>query len=161
MRTRVVAIRHALPEDTDKYIDVDARPLSAKGKKNQQLMSQHLQKEGLIPDLILTSPILRAQQTAEIISQTFNVSYKYEKDLGNEFNGDSLLKKIPDPDKNQTIFLVGHAPTLAQFVHELVGKKVLPQGIPRSGAVVVDFVQKIEKSQGKFVKIYTPDSCGV
>ena len=76
MSTTIVIIRHAQPEDPDKYTDDSLRPLTSKGKDIQQLMSQYLKKEGFKPELILTSPLLRARQTAEILSQIFNsISY--------------------------------------------------------------------------------------
>ena len=47
MSTTIVIIRHAQPEDPDKYETDDIRPLTLKGKDTQKLMSQYLKKEDL------------------------------------------------------------------------------------------------------------------
>jgi phosphohistidine phosphatase len=155
MVTRLVAIRHAKPSG-DGYSEDSIRPLSEEGVVIQLRVAQLLKEEGISPSKILTSPLIRAQQTAKIISTVFNVPFESERALGNDFNEKTLLKRIPAPEKNQTIFLVGHTPTLGDLVNKLVGKIVLPHGLSKSSAAVLDFKESVGLGFATFVKYYEP-----
>ncbi|MCB1111050.1 MAG: histidine phosphatase family protein [Chlamydiia bacterium] len=156
MRTRIVAVRHAEPESGSGYADMDLCPLSERGKATHAQTSQHLKKHGLVPTLIYCSPILRAVQTAEIMSEVFAVPYKQEPLLGDAFNASALLGLMPQPGEDQTVILVGHAPTLTAFIHKLIGEEAVPEGICMSGSVIVDFIEPPEFGKGRFVRYYQP-----
>jgi phosphohistidine phosphatase len=98
---------------------------------------------------------LRAQETAQILSDTFGVPFKSEPALGYEFSASSLLKNIPSAPQPLTIFLVGHAPTLANFVNDLIGESAL-RGLCKSGAAVINFPNNIEFGKGKLFHYYRP-----
>lgn len=155
MSTRLVAIRHAKPL-SEGYAEDALRPLSEEGKAIQLHAAKQLKDEGIVPTIILSSPLLRAQETAQVITDVFNVPFEDEIALGNDFNQESLLKRIPSPEENQTLFLVGHAPTLGHFINALVGENVLPHGLSKSCAAVVDFKDKVGVGQAKFVSYYQP-----
>src|SRR5271168_3332024 len=63
-------IRHAWAEDRDesKYPDDALRPLTAEGQDRFARMVELLVPRGLKPQLIATSPMVRCQQTAEILA---------------------------------------------------------------------------------------------
>lgn len=146
-KTTVVLIRHAKPASAADLPDPDLAGLSDEGRATQERMSEQIQDQGLLPDLILTSPILRASETAEIIGQMTGAQVVVEPALGSAFDADALLEKIED---EKTTFLVGHAPTLADFTHYLAGKPVLHEGIAQSGAVVIAFESTPKPGKGTF-----------
>lgn len=155
MVTTIVAIRHAKPV-SEGYAEDHLRPISEEGKEAQKKLAAHLQEAGIIPNTIWTSPLLRAQQSAEILSEIFAVPYREEPALGNSFDRERILEKIPLPELNQTLFLVGHAPTLPEFVNDLVGEDALPEGLSKSAAAVVTFTDQIEFGHGYFVQVFKP-----
>lgn len=148
MVTTLVAIRHAKTVSSEGYAEDALRPLSEQGKNEQQRLANRLKEAGFQPHQILTSPLLRAVQSAEILSETFHIPLLEEEALGELFNAKRLLTLIPPPEQNQTIFLVGHAPTLAQFVNDLTQTPSLPQGLPKSGAAVVTFAERVDFGKG-------------
>ena len=157
MTTTVVLIRHAKPEDGI-YTSDFTRPISQNGVEIQEKMSLLLKEAGYIPEQILFSPYLRTRQTAEILGKIFNITPSLEQALGFFFDELALIQKIPDPEKNQTIFMVGHAPSLLRFANRLVGKSCPIYEIDRSGALILQFEDKVDFGIAKFQKYLAPEN---
>ena len=66
----LLLVRHADAGDRDpsKWLDDTLRPITDKGRKAQAKVVKVLGDLGLVPELVLTSPWLRAAQTAEIFA---------------------------------------------------------------------------------------------
>lgn len=157
MLLRIVAIRHAKPLN-EGFSDEKLRPLSQEGISIQKLVAQNLKELGIIPNSIYCSPLIRAKQTAEVVQDFFgNVPLKETEALGYHFDKEKLFSFFSEPKDNHTLFLVGHAPHLGEFINELVGEVVLPLGLCKSGVAVVDFHDKVEVGKGQFAGYYTPD----
>jgi len=156
MVTRVVAIRHAKPL-SEGYQKDSLRPLSEEGVIIQKKMTELLKALGIQPTEIFSSPLLRAQQTAQIATDLYNIPFEDEPALGNIFDPEIILQKIPPTEKNATIFLIGHAPTLGNFVNHLVGEVVLPNGMAKSSAAIVEFKGKIAYGNAQLLHYFTPD----
>lgn len=158
MLLRVVAIRHAKPK-SEGFADEKLRTLSEEGISMQRIVTQHLEALGIRPDIIFSSPLIRAMQTAQIISEHFNDTPIVTIDaLGYDFDSEKILDVLPEISKNKTAFLVGHTPTLGDMVNDLVGEVVLPAGLSKSGAAVIDFRATPEFGNGEFSGYYTPQS---
>ncbi len=158
MLLRIVAIRHAKPK-SEGYADETLRPLSEEGISIQNKMTQHLKGLAIAPHIIYSSPLIRARETAQIISSHFDDLPVISIDaLGYDFDSEQILSKMPEPVENKTVFLVGHTPTLGEFVNRLVGEIVIPTGLSKSGAAIVDFRSTPTPGTGEFVGYYTPQS---
>src|SRR6266542_1252766 len=66
-------IRHAIAVDkgTFEYSDDSQRPLMEKGKKRMRQIAKGLHALGVEFDLVLSSPYVRAKETAEILAEVF------------------------------------------------------------------------------------------
>lgn len=119
-------------------------------------MSEHLKAQGVRPSRILHSPTTRTQQTAEILGEVFGVAPVEEKALG--FMGDEaeLLKKIPDPALDETIIMVGHAPTLMHFAYLLTNRGSLNELLKSSGTLILTFDESIGFGKAKFIEYIKP-----
>ena len=64
-------LRHgiAVEPGTPGYEDDSARPLTAKGERRMRRIAEGMATLGLSYDLLLSSPYLRARQTAEFVAQ--------------------------------------------------------------------------------------------
>lgn len=151
MPTTLVAVRHGKPV-TEGYFDPDLYPLSKEGKIKQKEIVKRLKKDDVVADVIYSSPLLRAVQTAEIIAEAYDLEVNEIKAL-NEFDEDELLQLL-FLHKNKTVFFIGHAPTLAYFVNKLVGEDVLEEGLERSSAAILEFEYDIDYGKAKFIKYY-------
>lgn len=122
-------IRHATAEPK---ADSDAqRNLTAEGKEEAKLLGKGLKKLGIKPDEILTSPLNRAVQTAEIIAQVMKMGKKpvVFPQLENGHSSSELFEVIKKYDKQSSLFLVGHMPSLAEHLAEFLGVG-RPQAFP-------------------------------
>lgn len=131
MSTKLIVTRHA-DQINDGYAEDELKPLSQKGRHMQRQMAERLRSEGIQPSLILASPLLRAVQSAEILSEVLQTPFVLEPALGVDFDEDVILSRL---QPNETVLLVGHMPTLVFLVEKLVGARVLPNGIGKSGVV--------------------------
>jgi len=95
------------------------RPLSAKGENRLRTTARAMAELELSLDLILSSPFLRAKQTAEIIARHFKLHKKlvFSDDLTPEGNPRLLIQQLnrvhPEPEN---VLLVGHEPYLGRLV---------------------------------------------
>ena len=118
-------LRHGLAVDRSQpgfKKDAD-RPLTPKGKQRLWRVAEAMEDMDLEFDAILTSPLVRAAQTAEIIAEALEVSKKLSstEHLAPNGNPKLLLEHLhqlePAP---KGVLLVGHEPYLSQLIGLLV-----------------------------------------
>lgn len=136
----VVFIRHGAYK-TEGYSDDSLYPLSDEGKQSIYTLCKKLKEQNIVPELLFSSPLKRAEETSEIISESFSVSMDLLDEL-NHFNKE-VLKNLIQINAPKTIFFVGHAPTLLGFAKELC--KDLPITDLKKGAAIVLDVNEDEK----------------
>ena len=103
------------------------RPLIEKGIKRTRKFGKKLKETGVKPDLIVSSPAIRAYQTAEILADIFD--YPKDKiDINPYFyfhEEDAVLHQLMAlPDKVQTVFITGHNPIWTDLADELMQEEV-------------------------------------
>lgn len=136
---KLFIIRHAKSDWSNPNLDDFDRPLNHRGLKNAPFMGKVLKEQSISPDLILSSPALRAITTAQIIAN--EIGYKNEEISLNvdiyETDYITLLNTIKElSDKNQTVFLVGHNPGLSDLVDYLCPMNL---SMPTCAIVELDF----------------------
>lgn len=70
LTTRLYIIRHAVAEDLAEAEDDHARRLTKKGRKAFARLVRRLAESGMAIDLIATSPLVRARETAAVLAET-------------------------------------------------------------------------------------------
>src|SRR5215469_6165377 len=72
---RIYLVRHGIAVDHADRGDLpdDDRPLTAKGRRRFRRAARAFARMGETPDLLFTSPLIRAAQTAEILAGAFKV----------------------------------------------------------------------------------------
>lgn len=144
-------IRHGIAQDRQPKIQDEQRRLTKQGEQKTQKVAQRIKQLGLQFDVILTSPLVRAYQTAEILIAA-GLSSKLEESIYLAPNGNihSWLNEWLEPKnyaQNSQIALVGHEPCLSNWAeimlwgevkHSLVLKKAGMIGIklPEIGSPV-------------------------
>lgn len=117
-------LRHGLAGERAGWKGDDAaRPLTKEGIAKMNKSAATLAKLGLELDLIITSPLVRAYQTAEIVAQQLDMQHKLVKEarLGTEFGPMSLLQILADHPGANGLMLVGHEPGMSETVRYLTG----------------------------------------
>lgn len=101
------------------------RPLNDRGQRDAPTMGERLAKRNVKPDLILSSPAVRALTTAEIIAK--KLDYRRKDIVVSErlyaVEADDLLDVIHQlGDKVECVMLFGHNPELTELAHRFSGE---------------------------------------
>jgi phosphohistidine phosphatase len=98
----------------------DERPLTKRGKKEMHEVGKFLKRLKADPELIVTSPLPRASQTADIAAGHLKVKCRKDKLLEPGFGRQELervLKKYP----SESLMFVGHEPDFSHTIGQLTG----------------------------------------
>ncbi|MCL1474621.1 phosphohistidine phosphatase SixA [Argonema antarcticum] len=116
-------IRHGIAAEPEEYSNDADRPLTDEGKRKTRKVAARLSELNLRFDLILTSPLVRARQTADIL-QTAKLSDRLEESLDLAFDGDmeawlSWFEQWRQKG-DSSLALVGHQPNLGNWAEILI-----------------------------------------
>lgn len=139
----LMLLRHAKSSWKDSDVEDHERPLNKRGKTTAPRMGRLLSKEGLLPDLILSSTAVRARDTAKALAKA--ASFKGPIELLEGLYLATAGKLMDEaqshtPDSVGRLLLVGHNPGMEDLVEILSGKReafptgalaVFEVGIPR------------------------------
>ena len=148
----IFLLRHGLAVErgTRGFEDDATRPLTPKGRRQLRKTAAAMKQMELRFNLILSSPLLRAKQTAEIVAADLKIKkrLKFSNALAPGGDTASLFRQIermkPVPER---LLLVGHEPDLSRLVSLLVtGGAPLPMDFKKGGLCKLD-VEKL--SAGK------------
>ena len=96
------------------------RPLTAKGEEQSRAAGRALKRLGVLPSACLTSPKVRAVDTARLACEELGIEPQHEPKLaGGPFDPEALAAGLGDD-----VLLVGHDPDFSSAVHSLTGAQV-------------------------------------
>jgi phosphohistidine phosphatase len=131
MTKTLLLMRHGKSSWKDKKIPDFKRPLKKRGKAASAEIGRILRENELIPQVILSSPALRASQTAEIVAQESGFPIKVTfVDSFYMAEPDVYFKYLSGLDESlERVLIVSHNPGLEAFMQLLDGKlEALPTG---------------------------------
>lgn len=121
-------VRHAKSSWKDPDLADFDRPLNKRGRRDLPVMAQRLAAAGEPPDRIITSPAVRAHETARELAQAlgFGTGSLISEPRVYEASQAHLLEILRhQPDACVHLMLVGHVPAVAGLGHALCG---VPEG---------------------------------
>ena len=104
--------------------DDDERPLSAKGRRQARRLGSMLADIGWKPDVILTSPKVRAAQTARIVGKAVDVPTVDEGRLAASFDMSDIGRLLEAHPEARRVVLVGHDPDFSAVASTLTGAAI-------------------------------------
>lgn len=119
---RLYLVRHAKSDWTMDGLSDKDRPLNSRGYTDAKIMARELKNKKIIPDLIISSPAIRAISTALIFAEILKLDLL--KVVINKTLYDSGIKEyvrcVSEIDSNiKTIMLFGHNPVITDYVSSL------------------------------------------
>jgi phosphohistidine phosphatase len=125
---RLIVVRHAHadPGDPD-----ELRPLSARGRDQAQALAEKLAAD-LEPVLVLSSPLLRARETADPIARATGAELRVDERLSPGADVEDVLAAAAGADG--PVVAVGHQPDCS-LIAEALG---VPVDFPPAGHVVIE-----------------------
>lgn len=135
MKTLYV-VRHAKSSWDHPSLTDFQRPLNSRGEKDAPRMGKRLLKQNIKPDLIFSSPAVRALTTAQIIAGVVGYAAGDIKESPALYHAseETILEVLRSiEDDADTVMIFGHNPGLTDFVNELLGAEI--GNIPTTGVV--------------------------
>ncbi len=117
-------IRHAIAEEEDPSGDDSQRALTDKGSRKMRQIAKGLRILGVEFDAILSSPYLRAQETAEILGDVFKMKKQiaFSDNLVPMGDPDLLIAEINEKYSVDSLAIIGHEPYLTTLISLLIGQ---------------------------------------
>jgi phosphohistidine phosphatase len=142
----VVLVRHAIAEERRPGLRDAARRLTPEGRDKLEQAARGLKRLGVVPDRILTSPLVRAAETAEVLAEVL------APDLRPETFGPLAPGQAPQevrdalPEDARTVVLVGHEPDLGELASWLLTGSTDGMRLPfrKAGAAAIE----LEEGEG-------------
>ena len=128
----------------------DERPLTKRGKREMRDVAKFLDRLKVRPNLIVTSPLPRAAQTAEIAADYLKAKLRKDELLAPGF-GSSKLQTVLKRHRARVLMLVGHEPDFTQVISELTGASLK---LSKAGVALVDLDP--ESEEGKLLWLFPP-----
>jgi phosphohistidine phosphatase len=136
----IYIVRHAKSSWNIADLPDEKRPLLEKGKKRTKKVIDYLHENNISVDYIISSPAVRALETAKILAHALKYPKENIKIDSHVYyaDGDSLLNQFYDlPSRFNSVMIVGHNPSLTDFVNLFLSKPI--ENLPTSGVVSFSF----------------------
>ena len=128
---RLYLVRHA--EAAQGEPD-DLRPLTVAGREAARSLGVRLAAEGVRPDAVLTSPLLRARETGAELARTLGCESEADERLAPGATVDDVRDVVID--RGEAVIVVGHQPDCGEIAAELSGGP--PPAFPPGGLAVLE-----------------------
>lgn len=134
---KVYFLRHGIAVEGGDWKGSDYdRPLTDEGRKKMANEAEALKQLDLGLDAILTSPLVRAKDTAAIVAESLKMQVKEDERLGGDFDVPALEEILKDHAGAKTLMLVGHEPSFSAVIGRLIGEARLD--LKKGGLACVD-----------------------
>lgn len=153
---QLLFLRHGPAEPKSEWRgDEVERPLTAEGRLLVTQVGWSLPKQHMVPELILTSPLARARQTAEIVAECLDLADRLlvDKRLAPDFGAKHLEKVLREHADCTVLMLVAHDPDISELVRTLTGAARL--SVRKGGLAQVE-VPDPKVLKGRLIALLVP-----
>lgn len=121
LTTRLFIVRHAWAEDAGPDLLDHDRRLTKKGRRRFEAFARHLRGTGMGVDLVATSPLVRARETADILADVFRTPGPVVVEaLAPAADWHALVEWTIEQDAERVAW-VGHMPCVGRLVALSIG----------------------------------------
>ena len=113
---RLFIVRHAKAAGGEPD---EVRPLTKEGRKQARDLGRRFAADGIHPGAILTSPLLRARETAEAIGRAVGVDAEPDERLAPGADADAV--RAATAERGEVVIVVGHQPDCGRIAAALSG----------------------------------------
>jgi phosphohistidine phosphatase len=152
-------VRHGDAGDPDAWSGAEnERPLSAEGRGQSERLGRHLAAVGFTVEALVTSPKVRARETATIVGDLLGVRPRVDERLAEGVTLEVVEQILAERGRLGSALLVGHDPEFSDVVSELCGANGLSL---RKGALARLTVSRpLAAGRAKLRWLLPPDALG-
>jgi phosphohistidine phosphatase len=153
-------MRHGIAEDRGAGVPDDAsRALTPEGKEKMREIAAGLDRIEVKLNWVVSSPLVRAHQTARIVAETLSSKPPLELCAALEPGGspEKLAAFLSQHPERRSVMVVGHEPDLGELAARLIGagrSAIMP--FKKGGCCLITFADFPIKSQGRLMWWITP-----
>jgi phosphohistidine phosphatase SixA len=155
--TALFLLRHAHAGDRDQWSGSDdERPLSSKGREQAARMADYVSALPSRPDAVISSPKVRAFDTAVPVAERLGVPVRVDERLGSFLSPtvvDAILADAGDPRRP---VLVGHDPDFSELLGELTG--LAAPGMRKGALAEIAIGRPVGAGTGRLRLLLAPDA---
>lgn len=162
MKRTLLLMRHAKSSWEDSDLPDSRRPLNKRGKRDAPMMGERLKEAGYRCDCMITSPAVRAYDTAKAVAEA--IGYQRKEILRNDAlymaGTEDFLRVIAGVDPEvKHLMLVSHNPGTEEFFSYLTGESVAK--FPTAAYALIRVEQEWDSlTRGKLLRFDYPKSGG-
>ena len=155
-------IRHAIAQPLGQQNDFtdEKRALTSEGRDRMREAVKGLRKLEIEFDLMLTSPLVRAVETAEIVALGLGFGKKEIEQTANLAPGasaDELFVRIKRRTGTESIALIGHQPDLGGLISTIVyGDDRLAIQLKKGSVCLINVTETVPTLRGELIWLLTP-----
>ena len=131
-RVQLVIVRHAeaAPGEPD-----ELRPLTPAGRETARALGKRLSRDGVRLDAVVTSPLLRARETARELARASGVEVRPDERLAPGATAEDV-RAAAEEQGGETVAVVGHQPDCSRVAAALTGGE--EPAFPPGGMLSID-----------------------
>jgi phosphohistidine phosphatase len=160
----VLIIRHAIARDRQQFSRTESddglRPLTPTGRRRMRGAARGLRRAVPKIDLLATSPLTRARQTADIVAAAYRrqgLKTVALPQLTPDASVHALLKWLQEHKADSTVALVGHEPQLGTFASWLLtGLQESFIEMKKGGACLVEMKEAVRPGRARLLWLLKP-----
>jgi phosphohistidine phosphatase len=152
-------MRHGIAEDRRAGLADAKRALTPEGKEGMRKIADGLAKTGFAPAWVVSSPYVRAAETARIVADSVGpkVPFDFCDALEPGSSPDALLNFLAARPQHTHVLVVGHEPDLSVLAARLISAgRQSNVGFKKGGCCLISFDQFSPRSPGRLVWWLTP-----
>lgn len=152
----------AVAADQEVFTEDAKRALTDKGREHAKQLAGLLQGRGTRLEMILTSPLVRAQQTAKAIQESWKAPtplLRTNEELAPGSRPRRLTRLLLDL-RLKAVALVGHKNDLTTYTGWLIGSKKACIRLSKGGVAHIVFSDEPCKGGGTLVELFSPEGPG-
>lgn len=159
---KLLVIRHAPAEDREIFASTgepdEARPLTDYGRKKMRKAARGLNMAMPYIDLLATSPLTRAVETARIIADAYSGLEIIEAPvLAPGHSPEKALAWLKTQKKHGTVAIIGHEPDLGRLVSwSVTGRKKTIMDFKKGAACLLEFQENIAHGKAQLIWLLHP-----
>ena len=164
---RLLLLRHAKTERPEPGERDRDRKLTVRGRADAPVIGTYLARQGLVPELVLVSPVTRAEETWALVAPALTKAPRVAKDerIYNA-SAEALIGIIRQTRDAHSLLVVGHNPGLYDLAVRLIAsgdieaRERINEKLPTSGLVVIDLPfddwARLHPNAGRLERFVTP-----
>ncbi len=152
-------MRHGIAAERSIGQEDSKRALTPEGRERMQKIAQGLLKTGFSPTWIVSSPYVRALETAQIAAESFSPAPTLDRSEALEPGAtpEALIAFLSRRPEHRRVLLVGHEPDLSALAARLTGAARQARfGLKKGGCCLIEFDGFLPRPPGQLAWWLTP-----